>query len=137
MSIQVPLLVIDRRRVSVSLHCSRTRRVRTLKVRWRLYYEFMCFDVPKVVQSPECGHGHDEVSRNGRDMKIDTLEAYIWISEVFWVKSGFYWSIGGVTGTPGKYWALVGLRGERGQQPRRWRAPSIVYASGHILAVLR
>ena len=24
------------------------------------YYEFMCFDVPKVVQSPGCDHGHDE-----------------------------------------------------------------------------
>ena len=29
------------------------------------YYEFMCFDVPKVVRSPGCDHGHDEESRNG------------------------------------------------------------------------
>ena len=35
------------------------------------YYEFMCFDVPKVVRSPGYDHGHDEVSRNGRDIKID------------------------------------------------------------------
>ena len=27
----------------------------------------MCFDVPKVVRSPKCDHGHDEESRNGRD----------------------------------------------------------------------
>ena len=40
------------------------------------YYEFMCFDVPKVVRSPGCDHGHDEESRNGRDIKIDILEAY-------------------------------------------------------------
>ena len=26
------------------------------------YYEFMCFDVPKVVRSPGCDHGYDEVS---------------------------------------------------------------------------
>ena len=26
------------------------------------YYEFMCFDVPKVVQSPGYDHGHDEES---------------------------------------------------------------------------
>ena len=28
-------------------------------------YEFMCFDVPKVVRSPGYDHGHDEESRNG------------------------------------------------------------------------
>ena len=51
------------------------------------YYEFMLFDVPKVVRIPGCDHGHDEESRNGRDIKIDILEAYIWISESFRVKS--------------------------------------------------
>ena len=61
----------------------------------------MCYDVPKVIRSPGCDHGHDEESRNGRDMKIDILEAYVWISEVFRVKSGFYGSTGKVTGTPG------------------------------------
>ena len=64
------------------------------------YYEFMHFDVPKVVRSPGCDHGHEEESRNGRDVKIDILEAYVWISEVFRVKSGFYRSTGKVTGTP-------------------------------------
>ena len=54
----------------------------------------MCFDVPKVVWSPGCDHGHDEESLNGRDMKIDILEAYVWISEVFRVKYRE------VTGTP-------------------------------------
>ena len=32
------------------------------------YYEFMFFDVPKVVRSPGYDHGHDEESRNGRDI---------------------------------------------------------------------
>ena len=31
------------------------------------YYEFVCFDVLKVVRSPGFDHGHDEESRNGRD----------------------------------------------------------------------
>ena len=45
------------------------------------YYEFMC--VPKVVRSPGCDHGHDEESRNGRDIKIDILDGYIRTPEVF------------------------------------------------------
>ena len=68
----------------------------------------MSFDVPKVVRSPGCDHGHDEESQNGRDIKIDILEAYIWISESFRVKSGFYRSTGGVTGTPQGLMGLVG-----------------------------
>ena len=51
------------------------------------YYEFMCFDVPKVVRSTGCDHGHDEESRNGPDIKIDTLEGYVWTPEVFQVIS--------------------------------------------------
>ena len=47
------------------------------------YYEFMCFDVPKVVLSPGYDHGHDEESRNGRDIKIDILDDYIRTPEVF------------------------------------------------------
>ena len=65
------------------------------------------FDVPKFVRSPGCDHGHDEESRNGRDIKIDILEAYIWISEVFRVKSGFYRSTGRLPEPPGGIWALV------------------------------
>ena len=66
------------------------------------YYEFMCFDVPKVVQSPECDHEHDEEFLNGQDIKIDILEAYIWTSEWFRVKSGFYRNTGGLPEPPGE-----------------------------------
>ena len=41
------------------------------------YCEILCFDVPKVVRSPGYDHGHDEESRNGRDVKIDILDDYI------------------------------------------------------------
>ena len=54
------------------------------------YYEFICFDVPKVVRSLGYDHGDDKDSRNGRDINNDILEAYIWTSEEFRVKSGFY-----------------------------------------------
>ena len=64
------------------------------------YYEFMCFDVSKVVRSPGCDHGHDEESLNGRDIKIDILEAYVWTSEVFRVKSGFFRVPGGYRNPP-------------------------------------
>ena len=47
----------------------------------------MSFDVPKVVRSPGCDHGHDEESRNGRDIKIDILYDYIQTPEVFRVVS--------------------------------------------------
>ena len=46
------------------------------------YYEFMCFDVPKVVHSPGFDHGNYE-SRNGRYIKIDILDGYIRTPEVF------------------------------------------------------
>ena len=85
----------------------------------------MHFDVPKVVRSPGCDHGHDEESRNGRDIKIDILEAYVWTSEVFRVKSGFYRVTGRVTGTPrepyGPSWALVERR--KGQPKGAARLP--------------
>ena len=47
------------------------------------YYEFMCFDVPKVVRGPRYDHRHDEESQNGRDVKIDILEGYIRTLEMF------------------------------------------------------
>ena len=68
----------------------------------------MHFDVPKVVRSPGCAHGHDEESQNGRDVKIDILEAYIWISEVFQVKSGFYRSTEGLPEPPERNMGLSG-----------------------------
>ena len=84
----------------------------------------MHFDVPKVVRSPGCDHGHDEESRNGRDVKIDILEAYVWISEVFWVKSGFYRSTGRLPEPPpGAIWAIVGLSGKEKRQPNMGHAP--------------
>ena len=83
---------------SLSKHRCTVRRAET--PRDDRFYEFICFDVPKVVRSPGYDHGHDKESRNGRDTN-DILEAYIWTLEEFWVKSGFYWSTGGVTGTPG------------------------------------
>ena len=43
----------------------------------------MSFDVPKVVRSPGGDHGHDEESRNGRDVKIDILDDYIRTPEGF------------------------------------------------------
>ena len=41
----------------------------------------MCFDVLKVVRNPGCDHGHDEESRNGRDIKIDILVGYVCVKE--------------------------------------------------------
>ena len=67
----------------------------------------MSFDVPKLVRSPGCDHGHNEESRNGRDIKIDILEAYIWISESFRVKSGFYRSTGRLAEPLGELMGLI------------------------------
>ena len=80
----------------------------------------MHFDVPKLVRSPGCDHGHDEESRNGRDVKIDILEAYIWISEVFRVKSRFYRSTGRLPEPPGSY---MGLSGKEKGAAQGGRAP--------------
>ena len=60
----------------------------------------MSFDVPKVVRGPGCDHGHDEESRNGREVKIDILEGSIRKPEGFRSVSCTYRSTGGVTGTP-------------------------------------
>ena len=68
----------------------------------------MHFDVPKVVRSPVCDHGHDEESRNGRDIKTGILEAYIWTSEEFRVKSDFTGVLEGLPEPSGKYMGLIG-----------------------------
>ena len=73
------------------------------------YYEFMCFDVPKVVRSPGCDHGHDEESRNGRDINIDILDDYVWTSEWFRVVGHFFGVPGGYRNPPGKLMGLSGL----------------------------
>ena len=61
----------------------------------------MCFDVLKVVQSPECDRGHDEDSRNGRDIKIDILDDYIRTPDEFRGSPDNYRSAGGLSETPG------------------------------------
>ena len=80
----------------------------------------MSFDVPKLVRSPGCDHGHDEESRNGRDIKIDILDGYIRTPEVFRVISEKTGVPEGYRNPPGKYWALLGPSGER-QGPTRAR----------------
>ena len=70
----------------------------------------MHFDVPKFVQSPGCDHGHDEESRNGRDVKIDILDDYIRTSERFRVIRVFIGVPESYGNSPGRcigpYWAI-------------------------------
>ena len=68
----------------------------------------MCFDVSKVVRSPGCDHGHDKESQNGRDIKIDILEGYVWTPEWFQISSGNYRSTGGLPEPPGESMGLNG-----------------------------
>ena len=68
----------------------------------------MCFDLPKIVWSPGCDHGHDEESLNGRDVKIDILDDYVWTPEGFREVSGIYRSTGRLVEPPGKYMGLIG-----------------------------
>ena len=77
------------------------------------YYEFLCFDVPKVVWSPGYDHRYDEESRNGRDVKIDILDDYIWTSERFQVIRVFIGVPESYGNSPGSIWALLGFRGKR------------------------
>ena len=51
-----------------------------------MYYMSYVFWWPKVVRSPGWDHGHDEESQNGREVKVDILEGYIWTPE--WFQSG-------------------------------------------------
>ena len=68
----------------------------------------MCFDEPKVVRSPGYDHGHDEESQNGRDIKIDTLDDYVRIPEVFREVSDIYRSTGGSPEPLGEYNGPIG-----------------------------
>ena len=78
----------------------------------------MCFDVPKVVRSLGYDHGHDEESRNGRDIKIDILDGYVWTSEWFRVSSGIFTGVpGGYRNPPGSVMGLLGLSGEEDERP--------------------
>ena len=75
----------------------------------------MCFDVPKVVRSPGCDPGHDEESRNGRDVKIDILDDYIRSSKRFRVVRVFFRSTGELRKYGGEVLGLIGPYGkERG-----------------------
>ena len=74
----------------------------------------MSFDVPKLVQSPGCDHGHNEESRNGRDIKIDILDGYIRTPEVFRVISKKTGEPEGYRNPPGEVMGHMGLSGERG-----------------------
>ena len=80
----------------------------------------MCFDVPKVVQSPGYDHRHEEESRNGQDVKIDILHDYVRTPEVFREVLDIYRSTGGLPDPPpqggikGPTWALVEIEGSKG-----------------------
>ena len=74
----------------------------------------MCFDVPKVVRSPGCDHGHDEESQNSRDIKIDMLEGYVWTPERFQISSGIFQSTGWLPEPSGELMGLNGPWWERG-----------------------
>ena len=107
MSIQVPLLVIDRRRVSVMSVLEPVGSAR-LKFCDDRFYEFICFDVPKVVRSSGYDHEHDEESRNGRDIKIDILDHVIRTTEVFRIVSDKTGVPEGLPEPPGEVMSLSG-----------------------------
>ena len=79
------------------------------------YYEFLCFEVPKVVRIPGYDHGHDEESRNGRGVKIDILEGYIRTRDEFRGLSDKYRRTGRLPEPPGGLLGLMGPSGGRGE----------------------
>ena len=83
----------------------------------------MCFDVPKVVRSPGYDHGHDEESRNGRDVKIDILDEYVRTPKVSREVFDIYGSTGGYRNPPGSILGLLGLSWRRGGAARAGCAP--------------
>ena len=125
MSIQVPLLVIDQTclvHVYIVLEPVGSTR---LKFGDDQYYEFLCFDVPKIVRSPGCDHGHDEESRNGRDINIGILDDYIRTPDEFRGSPDIYRSARGLLESlgelMGQHGSCVCVRERRG--PRAGRAP--------------
>ena len=76
----------------------------------------MSFDVRKLVWSPGCDHGHNEESRNGRDIKIDILDGYIRTPEVFRMISEKTGVPEGYRNPPGRM-GHMGLSGKREGQP--------------------
>ena len=83
----------------------------------------MYFDVPKVVQSPGCDHGHDEESRNGRDTKIDIFDDYIRTPELFRVISDKTGVPEGLPEPLGEVMGLSGPRWKRGEEARAGPCP--------------
>ena len=79
----------------------------------------MCFDVPKIVRSPGCDHGHDEESRNCLDINIDILDDYIRAPDEFRGSPDNYRIVGGLSEPPGE---LMGLHGPCERERRRPRA---------------
>ena len=73
------------------------------------YYEFMCFDVEKIVWSPRYDHRHDEESQNGQEINIHILEGYIRILERFRVIRLFFGVPESYGNTGKKYMSLIGL----------------------------
>jgi hypothetical protein len=60
-------------------------------------------------------HGHDEESRNGREVKIDILEGYIRTPEWFRSNSGIFRSTEGLPEPPAEVLGQHGPKGERGK----------------------
>ena len=83
----------------------------------------MSFDVLKVVRSPGCDYGHDEESRNGRDIKIDILDGYIRTLEVFRVISKKTGVSESYRNPPGELMGHMGLRGKERGAASMGRAP--------------
>ena len=102
------------------LHSSRTRRVRTLKVTMTvLLWVYVCW-CTEGVRSPGWDRGHDEESRNGRDVKIDILDDYIRTLERFRVIRVCF----GVPESYGNtYWALLGHTGKKEKGLKGGRTP--------------
>ena len=90
----------------------------------------MSFDVPKLVRSPGYDHGHDEESRNGRDIKIDILDDYIRTPEVFRVISEKTGVPEGYRNPPGEVMGLSGPEGRERAAARRWCAPPVGVKTG-------
>ena len=65
--------------------------------------------MPRVVWSPGYDHGHNEESQNGRDVKIDILDDYVWIPKRYRKVSDIYRSTGGLPEPPGEYMGPNGL----------------------------
>ena len=111
MSIQVPLLVIERRGVlvmsTVYIVLEPVGSAR-LKFGDDRYYEFMWFDVPKVVRSP----GWDWDMTRSLEM-VETKDRYIgWLYSDFGKvpsDSGIFRSTGELREFAGEYMGLIGL----------------------------